>query len=55
MELSRTLLDKIKQEIENIQYGKMVLYISPKDIKIDVITRMSVNKDDYTASAASPR
>ena len=55
MNISQNLLDKIKEEVENISYGKMVLYISPNDIKIDVITRMPINKDDYTASAASPR
>jgi hypothetical protein len=48
MELTQKQIDKIVQAAEGLQYGSVVIHVSPKGIKIDVTTRLMTDKDDFT-------
>ena len=54
MELSQNLLDKIKQEAHNMNYGRVVLNISPKNVILEITKRLFDDNDDYTASEERP-
>jgi hypothetical protein len=44
MELTQEMLNKIKLAAESMEYGSVVINISPKNIKIDVTKRLILPK-----------